>query len=70
MYNYGTGCSYNYGGYTGGYGYGITEQDVAITMVGILVDMAMAATHPLLMLLPHITMVGTTSPLFSSYLFS
>ena len=22
MYNYGTGCGYNYGGYTGGYGYG------------------------------------------------
>ena len=22
MYNYGTGCNYNYGGYIGGYGYG------------------------------------------------
>ena len=22
MYNYGTGCAYNYGGYVGGYGYG------------------------------------------------
>jgi len=22
MYNYGTGCGYNYGGYTGGFGYG------------------------------------------------
>lgn len=22
MYNYGTGCNYNYGGYTSGYGYG------------------------------------------------
>ena len=22
MYNYGTGCNYNFGGYIGGYGYG------------------------------------------------
>ncbi|MGL4337680.1 MAG: YjcZ family sporulation protein [Turicibacter sp.] len=29
MYNYGTGCNYNYGGYTGGYGYGCGAQPVA-----------------------------------------
>lgn len=35
MYNYGTGCNYNYGGYIGGYGYGgyapVTYQNTVTT---------------------------------------
>ncbi len=35
MYNYGTGCAYNYGGYVSGYGYGgyapVTYQNTVTT---------------------------------------